>query len=523
MSNPTDNKPRPIGSGRNFGHMLPGILSWAMVALAIAGTIFFPQAWLAIATAFFAYFICRSTVTAVFALIGENKIKQWQRRDWTFGEDAKGPHGFAPSEVRHVVIVPNYKEPDDILRRTLDALAGQHRANERMIVVLGMEEREPGAQEKGNMLAAEYAGRFMHTLVTVHPGGIIGEEPGKSSNEAWAAKLARVELDRIGVDPELTTITSCDADSVIDTKYFSAVAKSFAAHERRHLSFWQAPLLYYNNIWDVPAPIRVTTWLSHAVQISDLAMPFFHPLPISTYTLSLQLAERCGWWDPAIIPEDWHEYLNCLFETGEEITTESIFLPTMADATDGDGWLQALTNRFHQVKRHSWGAEDVGYIVGQFAERADAVRKSTLMRFVQVLADHVLRVGAFFFLISIYILTFYYTRIPWYSIDFHAAILQNLRVLRVLFVIGAVVMIAMVAFELWRCPPPKRVSRVKLVIELLLLWFALPIFGFYLGALPALSAQTRLMLGVPLGYRLTPKRFVEAAPVKLAGTSNSES
>ena len=63
-------------------------------------------------------------------------------------------------------------------------------------------------------------------------------------------------------------------------------------------------------------------------QLSELAMPWFDSLPISTYTLSLELCERCGWWDPAVIPEDWHSYLNCLFETGDEIAVHPIFLPT---------------------------------------------------------------------------------------------------------------------------------------------------------------------------------------------------
>ncbi len=137
-------------------------------------------------------------------------------------------------------------------------------------------------------------------------------------------------------------------------------------------------------------------------------MPFYDPLPISTYTLSLNLAERCGWWDPAVIPEDWHEYLNCLFETGEEIGTTSVFLPTWSDATDGEGFKDAMVNRFHQVKRHAWGAEDVGYIVGQLTERPSSMRSSTMFRLGQVLHDHVLRVAMWFVLVSVYALMAYY-------------------------------------------------------------------------------------------------------------------
>jgi len=498
------------GTRRNFGHALPGVVSWTAIVLSILGTFFFARVWLIIATVFIAYLMSRMVLTIGFAFFGEYKRHLAGKTDWIAGEDDAGEFGFAPSAVRHVIIIPNYKEPDDILRRTLDGLALQHRANERIIPVLGMEEREPDARAKGKALADEYADKFLRVLVTVHPGNIPGDEPGKSSNEAWAAKQARAELDTMGLTVETTTITSCDADSVMHPSYFAAVAGMFAHAENRHTTFWQAPLFYYNNIWQVPAPIRFTTWLSHAVQLAELAMPFYEPLPISTYTLSMKLAERCGWWDPSVIPEDWHEYLNCMFESGEEISTVPVFLPTMADATDGDTWREAMSNRFHQVKRHAWGAEDVGFIFGQFTDRPNSLRASTAFRFGQVLHDHVLRVATWFVLMSVYALTAYYTKMHWYDLGWHAGIAANLVVIRVMFAISGVAMAASIVFELWRCPPPDGVSRVKTALEIGALWVMMPVLGFYLGTLPALEAQTRLLFGIPLGYRVTPKRFAVA-------------
>ncbi|NTU71225.1 MAG: hypothetical protein HGB10_05345 [Coriobacteriia bacterium] len=502
MSNQVD---IAAGQRRNFGHALPGALSWASIAFTILGALFFPRIWLVIATVVIAYFMIRMLTTFGFAIYGEKLSARARARDWTLGEDEVGPFGFAPSEVTHIVVVPNYKEPDEILRRTLDALAVQHRASERIIPVLGMEEREPDSRAKGEALAAEYADKFRHVLVSVHPGNIPGEEPGKSSNEAWAAKKVRKAVDELGLNPDHCTITSCDADSLINPAYFSAVAGHFASDEQRHLRFWQAPLFYYNNIWQVPAPIRFTTWLSHAVQVAELANPHYDPLPISTYTLSLNLAERCGWWDPAVIPEDWHSYLNCLFETGEEISTQAIFLPTLSDATDGEGFKDAMVNRFHQVKRHAWGAEDVGYIVGQLTERRSSMRSSTLFRFGQVLHDHVMRVAMWFILVSVYLLMAYYTRLHWYDLGWHASIANNITLLRAMFTLGGLSMAATIVFELWRCPPPDGLSRGRIALEIALLWPLLPLIGFYLGTLPALEAQTRLMFGIPLGYRVTPK------------------
>ena len=69
-----------------------------------------------------------------------------------------------------------------------------------------------------------------------------------------------------------------------------------------------------------------------------------------------------------------------------------------------------------------------------------------------------------------------------------------------MFTIGGLCMATTIVFELWRCPPPDGVSQVKTALEIALLWPLLPLIGFYLGTMPALEAQTRLMFGIPLGY-----------------------
>jgi hypothetical protein len=168
-------------------------------------------------------------------------------------------------------------------------------------------------------------------------------------------------------------------------------------------------------------------------------------------------------------------------------------------------------NRFHQVKRHAWGAEDVGYIVGQLTDRPSSMRSATMFRLGQVLHDHVLRVAMWFVLVSVYAIMAYYATLHWYDLGWHSAVAHNITVLRIMFTTGGLCMAATIIFELWRCPPPDGVSRVKTAVEIALLWPLLPIIGFYLGTMPALDAQTRLMLGIPLGYRVTPKFAVARA------------
>ncbi|MBU4605168.1 MAG: GNAT family N-acetyltransferase, partial [Proteobacteria bacterium] len=61
------------------------------------------------------------------------------------------------------------------------------------------------------------------------------------------------------------------------------------------------------------------------------------------------------------------------------------------------------------------------------------------------------------------------------------AVHENLLFLNVLFTAGTVVMVTSIVMELWRCPPPKDVSKFQTAIEMVFLWFMLPVLGFILG------------------------------------------
>jgi hypothetical protein len=41
--------------------------------------------------------------------------------------------------------------------------------------------------------------------------------------------------------------------------------------------------------------------------------PLSTPFPLAIYSLSLPLAKKACFWDPTVIPEDWHMYFRCQF------------------------------------------------------------------------------------------------------------------------------------------------------------------------------------------------------------------
>lgn len=405
-----------------------------------------------------------------------------------------------------MVLVPTYKEPEELLRHTLDALARQHRAFERLVVILAMEEREEGSRAKGERLCAEYGSLFAHIGFSVHPADLPGEIPGKSSNMLWASRLATELVSRLGIDPARTTVTSCDADSRLHPLYFAAVSKLFVDDERRYARFWQAPLLYYNNIWRVPAPVRFTTWFVHAAQLAELSFPGYVPLPISTYTLSFRLAEEIGWWDPAVISEDWHTFLQCEVARAGDMGLTAVYLPTHADAAEGTGFWSGIITRANQVMRHAYGAEDAGYLIGELLTGRCVRTPRMIARTGQVLHDHVFRVASWFLVFSAYILNAGNHPVFAVARRSFGGLPPIGVVIGALFTIGGIALVATLLIELRRQPPPTGFSRIRLLGELAAMWLLLPVTGVVLGMVPALRAQTKLVLRRPFHFVVTPKR-----------------
>src|SRR5262249_41426133 len=141
-----------------------------------------------------------------------------------------------------------------------------------LIPVLAMEAKEEEADrlEKVKILQAKFAHKFHKFIVTVHKL-TEGEVVGKASNERYAAIWVKKNyIDRLKLDINYFTVTSCDADHKYHPKHFSCLTFKFLDNPKRYTHFWQPAVLFYNNIWEIPAITRVQNTLSSIWNLSIL-------------------------------------------------------------------------------------------------------------------------------------------------------------------------------------------------------------------------------------------------------------
>ena len=133
------------------------------------------------------------------------------------------------AKLRHIVVMPTYKEPVELLCETLSSIANQTVSGS-IIMVVGMEERTPDQDMKQQVIKERFERKFCALIFSVHPTGIPGEIPGACSNRNYAARTAvkyMISEGLLPVDPvsrelelDFCTISVCDADTTYYYRYF---------------------------------------------------------------------------------------------------------------------------------------------------------------------------------------------------------------------------------------------------------------------------------------------------------------
>ena len=484
--------------------MIPGLVSWNIILFLIWGSILVPRAVAYFVIGFLIFWFYQSFRSAILGIAGYFKIKAAEKTDWYQKYQAERKKRWLEWEkIKHIIIIPNYNESVEKLSENLDCLANQKGIDRhQLIVVLAMEERAADAHQRARALLKKYRHSFGKIIATFHPPDIPGEIKGKASNEAWAAKeVKKIFIDQKGWDINYLTVTSCDADTCFHPHYFAALTYYFARDPKRYLKFWQSPIFWYKNLDRVPAPIRIVGVIGNIIYIAHLKDPeglFFN---YSAYSLSFKLLDDVGYWDTDIIPEDWHIFLQCFFAKKGKVTVEPIFLPTNIDAPEGKTYFEALKNRYLQCQRHAWGATDIPYAIERARHSPDVPLLPKLLRIYKLIETHLIWSTNWF------ILTLGALLPPLLNPQFFQTSLgYNLpKFARSLLTVCLIALIIIIFLDNRLKPKNQTNSNWLQKLIYLFQWFLMPIATLFMSVLPGLDAQTRLLLGKRLEYRVTKK------------------
>lgn len=485
---------------KHWSYRIPGMAVWTSITVFVFLMFPYPYLALEIARLLGFYTLIRLIWVVVFYLVGLVRLKRKQHE-----VEHRGPNWkLAPElkRIHHIVVIPNFKEPIDVLTKTLQALSRQENARTQLTVVLAMEASDPSCESTSSHLSTQFKDCFERILVTIHPS-MKGEPPGKAANQTWAARIAKNELvDRLGIPLDSLTITSCDADSILHPAYFSEISRLFVSDPGRHECFWQAPLFFDSNIWEVPSSVRLMTFLTNTVQLSELSNPLAFPMPYSTYTLSLKLAVETGYWDTNVMAEDWHMYLRCFFSHVGRPKLVPLFLPTLGMAVTGENLLDAWKNFYNRQVRLSWGGQDIAYIIQQWDFHPSPPLFKKFERALKMVNDHLIFSAYSIIAVLGTVLSFVLNRdilitFPGkYNWPVFVATLNFLGVLALWVMWGS---------ERLRSPShPKKWTVAALAGDLVAISI-MPMALLVLTAIPFLHAQTKLMMASPLEYKRTPK------------------
>ncbi len=482
-----------------FFEILPGFLSWGTLFLAIFLSWKKPFLIAIFIIVFVLYWLVKTIYLSFHLGAGYKKMKKNEKVDW-LKKLANFPEW---KNIYHLVLLPIYKEPLEIVRETVSALERSDFPKERLIVVLSFEER---AKEK-NQLAAkaiekEFKNKFLKLLITWHPKDLPGEIAGHGSNDAWAAKKAKeLIIDPLKIPYENVIVSSFDADTAVFPKYFSCLTYYYLISEKPTKTSFQPIPLYINNIWQAPVFSRIFAFSSTFWHTMNQERPE-KLITFSSHSMSFKALVDVGFKQTNVVSDDSRIFWQCFLNYDGDYRVQPIFYPVSMDANCGKNFWQTAINIYKQQKRWAYGVGEIPYFLfGCLKNKKISMKKKILLGY-ELISGHWSWATA-----SLLIFLLGWLPLALARPEFSQTLLSyNLpKVTSWVLTITMIGLIFSCYFSFLLLPPkPPDYGKYKYLV-FAFSWLLLPIMMIFFTSLPALDAQTCWMLGKYMGFWPTDK------------------
>lgn len=517
--------------------MIPAVLSYLTIFLPIILSIISPVAGAIFVIVYIIIWFVKAMAISVRSIQGFNILNKAQKVDWrTRLDDLEQPqkaldhwvhtdewkadlhhHNLErladtegakrPSEVFNVIIIATYNESRDVLEPTIQSVIDNDYDMKHAFLVLAYEERGgEDVAKTAKALQHEYAGEFREFYTVKHPKDLPNEVVGKGANITYAGKFVHEQIEKLGINPENVIVTTLDSDNRPHKTYFSYLTYEFIMHPEPRYTSFQPLSLYLNNIWDVPAPIRVLAtgnsfWNIVISQRPNMLRNF------ASHSQSLAALTDMDFWSVRTIVEDGHQFWRSYFRYDGHYTVTPIFVPIYQDAVMTDKLTHTLHAQYVQLRRWAYGASDIPYV----AERV-LTRKRTapffdaFLKFIRLIDSHVSWASSPFILLLGAFAPLFFSSESSRSIIAHQlpGIASSLQTIAL---VGLVVIITL-SFRM--LPERPKAYTWRRNVSMLLQWVLAPVLGIVYSAVASLYSQTRLFIGKYLDkFDVTQKTVVK--------------
>ena len=524
-----------------FFEMLPGLLSYGAIILLIILSIVNPVlASIYLLTIILVAFV--KTIAISYRVVsGHRNMERASRVDWggrlldlespkesysrlrdvpsgallykqhlenlRFMSAAEEGHFPKPGNIYNALIMPAYNESIEVIEPALKSVLETTYDKTRLIVVFAYEERGGAEIDKTAHILKEKYGKNFHSFhIVKHPKDLPNEVVGKGGNITYAGKWLQQYLQHEGIAFSDVILITMDCDNKPHKHYFDYLTYEYITHEdRKHLSF-QPICLFTNNIWDVPAPMRVVATGNSFWNIISSMRPYSlrnfasHAQPMSALV-------EMNFWSTRTIVEDGHQYWRSYFYFNGNYEVVPMFVPIYQDAVLSNGYVKTLRAQFIQLRRWSYGASDVAYVGNNVFNKDRKVRfLPSLARFIRLLDGHVTQ--ACIALIVAFggwaplVLNGEAAR----SVAAHQ-LPDTVSLIQQVAMVGILVLI-FVSFKLLP-PRPERYKKRRNIL-MVMQWALMPVIAIVYSSMASYNAQTHLLLGKYLDkFDVTEKTTVE--------------
>lgn len=487
-----------------FFEILPGIAAW----ITLLGLIFFswqlPAAVVIFIVLYDLYWFLKVGYLFFHLRFSFSELRKNMKIDWL--AKLRDERGGSWERIRHLVVIPMYHEPHEIIRESILSIAGANYPKDKIMVVLALEERGgEGDKRAAERIKEEFGNTFGEFLITIHPAGISGELPGKGSNETWAVKKAKKEfIDPQNIPYKDILISVFDSDTRPGKDYFGVLSYKFLASKNPERSSYQPIPLFTNNIYHVSMFARLigfsaTFWqLMQQARAEQLVTFSSHSMPFETLV-------KIGYWHTDIVSEDSRIFFQCLLYHNGDWRVEPMLYPIFMDAVSGSNFWEAMKNLYKQQRRWAWGIENFAYIMHSFWKRSDIPAR--VKRFWAFRTFD----GFFSWSTSSFIIFMFGWLPNIIGGDVFSTTIFSYNLPRVtgwLINLASLGIITSALLSIILLPPRPQGFKIYHILLYLAQWFLMPFTFIIFGSAPALEAQTRLMLSgkFRLGFWKTPKK-----------------